>query len=229
MTKDSISPELRRQAEAHDAPGNQMIKEARALLRAGKLQEAEQKCRQAMEYFRDNELSIPYELLGDILLAKGEYQKALDEYAVFSRSGWSTTLHINIALCYLRLGDLDKAKEAYLDEIQTERGLRPEHMPGTEDLKSMELTLMLALSGVHSGDSPEALKYLLAAEKLAPENWEIVDAIGQRLDYMERYDDAIPYYKRAIKLGGDKVPYEHQVRVEMYDMQHGHPHPPHRF
>jgi len=211
--------------EEISAHGGALRKQAQALLQAGRFDEAEQVCREEIAFYEPfGTAALAHEGLGDILLAKGEYQKALDEYVVFSRNGDSNTLYLNIALCYVRLGDLEKARKAvqsYPEKQIAQLAADPpvEGARSTGDLKSMELVLMLALAGVHSGDSPEALKYLLAAEKLAPDDWEIADTIGQRLDYMARYDDAIPYYKRAIRLGGDKVSYRHRTRVEMFDLQ----------
>ncbi len=207
------------------AQGSQIELQARALLRAGKLQEAEQKCREEIAFYQvHNWNTTGQQLLGDIQLAQGKYQDALDTYAIVRENSDDVETWLDTSLCYVHLGKLEEAQKAF--RSCPDASLRklaadppPEGAPGVGDLKSMELTLMLALAGTHSGDSPEALKYLLAAEKLAPENWAIADAIGQRLDYMARYDDAIPYYKRAIKLGGDKVSYEHRVHVETYDLQ----------
>ncbi len=230
-----LSPEERRRSDEISAHGYQIHLAAQALLRERKLEEAEQKCREEIAYYQSlGGHTTANQLLGDIQLAQGKYQDALDTYAIVREHSDDVETWLAMSLCYVRLGKLEEAQKAF--RSCPDEGLRKlaSDPPapgaiGVGDLKSMELTLMLALAYVHSGDSPEALKYLLAAEKLAPDDWGIADTIGQRLDYMARYDDAIPYYKRAIKLGGDKVSYEHQVRVEMYDMQHGHPHPPHRF
>ncbi len=220
-----LSPEERRRSDEISAHGYQIHLAAQALLREGKLEEAEKKCREEIAYYQSlGGRTTVNQLLGDIQLAQGKYQEALDTYAVVREHSDDTETWLAMSLCYIRLGKLDKAQEAFRacpseDLRKLASDPPPAGAPGVGDLKSMELTLMLALSGVHSGDSPEALKYLLAAEKLAPENWEIVDAIGQRLDYMERYEEAIPYYRRALKLGGDKVSYHHRMRVEMYDLQ----------
>lgn len=208
-------------AEIH-AQGGGLHKKAQALLRAGKLEEAERVSREEIAFYEKfGEATISRQLLGDILLAKGQYEEALQEYAVLRRSGWSTTLHINIALCYVRLGGLDKAVEAYRDQIETELGPGPhlENIPGTEDLKSMEITLLLKLADVYSGSSGEALKYLKAVAELKPDDWAITERIGLTLYRLKRYDEAIPYYKRALELGGDKVSDRTRTRVEMYERQ----------
>lgn len=222
-----ISPELRKKWREHDAPGNQMIKEARDLLRANDVEGAERKCRQAMEYFRENEISIPHELLGDILLAKGDYEAALESYDHSLFYGDSDFIYIHISLCYIRLGDLEQARKSFLMCPWTDlRKLAADplpddmkDMPGTKDLKSMEATLMMALAIITADGYEQKLKYLQAADKLVPESWLIADKIGQMLDRLNRYGEAVTNYRRAMQLGGDKVSYDHRMRVEMFDLR----------
>ncbi len=194
---------------ARVAPGYEMLKAAQALLVQDKLQEAEQKCREALEFLHRNDHSetalVPLELLGDIQLAKGEYKEALKSYAIAPLR--SAACPVNTALCYVRLGDLEQAKKSCPDKMlaQYASESHPEAMPGTRDLKSMEATLLMALANIYGADSAQELKYYKAAEKLAPTNWHLAEGLGWTLDDRGRSDEAVRYYKRAVQYGGDKV------------------------
>lgn len=223
------SPEGRRQAAAEGEQAAQLHQKARTLLKEGKLEEAEQAWREEVAFWQahDTTSAGTDQLLGDIQLAQGKYKEALATYAIVLRSSDNPQIFLGIAQCYLRLGDLEKSREA-LQESPDE-GLRkladdplPEDlkdMPGTHDLKAMEATLMMVLAASTSDGYEEELKYLQAAEKLSPENWFIADRIGQTLDRLNQYDKAVVYYRRSMQLGGDKVSYDHRMRVEMFDLR----------
>ncbi len=219
----TTSSEMRARGEALMAPGTRLSKEARTLLRQGKLEQAEQKCRQAQAFFRSTpapyEADFLYEDLGDIQLAKGEYRKALESYAIARRYSADAELPLHTALCYIRLGDFKKAKQlcpdnrlvdaAYLDAA------RADYLPRTDNLQSLEATLLLVLGmrEFMAQEAKTALSYLEPAGKLAPKSWFIAELTGRALDDLNRRDEAVLSYKLAVQLGGDKVSHQTQARA----------------
>lgn len=200
------------------APGEQMQTEATVLFKAGRIPEAEEKCRQALAFLRRTPIAQePRELLGDIQLAKGQYKEALESYGVARRYSANPRLSLNVALCYVRLGDLKMAQHFCPDEALAHLVSAPlQELPGTQDLSSMEARILYAhgVDAYMTAEAQEALKSFQAAERLAPANWWIAYMVGRSLDRLNRSDEAVPYYKRAIHYGGNKVPQGARRRAE---------------
>jgi tetratricopeptide (TPR) repeat protein len=223
-----VTREAREREEAITAPGNALDQQALTLLIQGKLEDAERVCREAMAFWQTlNTTSTQgLELLGDIQLAQGKYEEALATYAIVRQNSDNVQTSISIAQCYLHLGDLEKSRKAlqecpWTDLRKFAADPLPEElkdMPGTKDLKSMEATLMLALAIITPYGYEHKLKYLQAADKLTPDSWLITNRIGDTLYDLKRYEEAISYYRREMQIGGDKTPYHHRTRVEMYDL-----------
>lgn len=222
-----LSPEARARGDEIIAYGEQINQQARALLREGKLDEAEEKCREEITFYQAHSLgNAGRRLLGEIQLAQGKYQDALDTYTALRQNNDDPQLYVSIALCYVRLNKLEEARkvlQAYPEEWMRKQAADPppedlKGMPGMADLKSMEATLMLTMATMAPDGYEEQLKYLLAAEKLAPKNALIADRIGEMLYRLERYEEGVLSYKREVQLGG-KLSYRDQMRVEMFDLR----------
>jgi len=205
----------------------QAEKHARQLLRGGNFAEAEVECRRAMALSPIINGKPWYgntpQLLGEINLAQGNNQEALVSFLEARVSTHSLMLDLNTALAYCRLGNFGMAKKHYPSQtiVNLTDGKSLAEWPQGDDLRSLEASILLAqgLDAASSADATGALPYLRAAGKLAPQNWFIAEQTAYALDYLNRRDDAVPYYRRAIELGGDKVSYEHRMRVEMYDLR----------
>ena len=224
-TKHPITSEEQERLQAAFAPAHKLEKEARDLFEAGRLEEAEQKCRESIAL---NQALIPefapLRLLGDIQLARRDYKGALESYGVNRPKSMRhipgyPELCIRIAQCYLGLGDIKAARKFYA--YATARRTRLESLPGAGSLRSLDASLLL-LRGLEVNGWPEqALRYYQAAGKLAPENWSIVERTADTLYWLKRYDEAMPYYRRLLKHQGERASYDMRMRVEMYDIRHG--------
>ena len=227
VTANPIPPEITKQMDAALVPYGEAVKKATELLNQGKFVEAEAECRRALTlvllingkpWYGEE---VP--LLGDILLAQGRNQEALDCYLRIVTSSVPDNPehpHSNIgaALAYCRLGNFKMAKRYF------PRNDSPEwHKVWRGGIEAFEASLLYSRAGEESSHSNYrmALFYLKQAEKLAPPNtkWFLADMIGDAMYDLHRYDDAVTYYRRAMELGGAKVSYEHRMRVEMFDLR----------
>ena len=206
-------------------------KSARALLDKGQLVAAEAECRRALKldviFFVNGVPDPPQEsgmrLLGDIQLAQGKYQEALKSYGV-NNPHRMRQLHggpemcLKIAQCYVGLNDFERALKFYNYLIRRHPAWNKD-LPGAGNLHSLEATLLMLRAG-DGRSSEQALLRFRAAEKLAPTNWFISDTIGELLHDMDRYDEAVASYRRAMQLNIARVSYGHRLRVEMHDEWH---------
>jgi tetratricopeptide (TPR) repeat protein len=182
------------------------------LLRRGELAQAEEECRRALS-ISPKLHGNPYRgstraLLGEILLAQGRNSEALDcflqgEHHVIPQ--WTTVL--STALAYCRLRDLEMSRKLYEDIQKHTVNSQEEDLPGTGGPRTLEASILLARAtqAYLQHDYEGALLDLNAAGELAPQNWVIVEQTAQVLDRLDRPDEAMPYYRRAVQLGSDKV------------------------
>lgn len=229
------SPEFNEALNKADEPRAEAVRQARKLFDKGDLVGAETWCRRALTLtplvsgkpWHHEEVPM----LGDILMIQGRYEEALECYlsivADQRRRGNlepddpdHPTPNIGAALAYCRLGDFEMAKK-YFPAAVVDADTASEEMkeyPGSGDIRALEASLLFIRGSQEGSFSPQALRHFEAAEKLAPDNWMIVNRIGYVLYDLKRYEEAIAYYRREMQLGGDKTPYHHRMRVEMYDL-----------
>lgn len=220
-TKNSFSPEQQARIKAAMAPGNKLYLESRALFRAGRMEEAEQKHHEAMAAYKANGMSVGLEReLADIQLARGKFKEALEIYGVNRPKSMRhipgyPELCLRIAQCYVGLRDIKAARRFYGYAIARRTHL--ENLPGPGSPRSLEASLLLLRGFEVNGWPEQALRYYQAAGKLAPENWLIVEQTAKTLYWLKRYDEAMPYYRRLLKHQGKDASYDMRMRVEMYD------------
>ena len=202
-------------------PGYVMMKEATELWRAGDLDAAEGKCREALQVFRTYIANLPKDLPGDatymlgkpktilanIQLAKGQYKAALEGYREvtddFSKVHTSSSefdIFLNVALCYIRLGDYEKAKKFYSNEILlNDSSVSKEELPGTDNPRALEASILLTRGTM--AQPKEALTDYESASKLAPRNGMLAYVQARTLMDLKRYDEALPMFTRAVRFG----------------------------
>ena len=202
-------------------PGYVMMKEAAELWRAGDLDAAEGKCRKALQFFRTYIANLPKNLPGDatyllgepktilanIQLAKGQYKAALEGYrevtenfSMVHTSSSEYDIFLNVALCYIRLGDYEKAKKFYSDEILLrDSNFSKEDLPGTDNPRALEASILLACGTLANAEG--ALANYESAIKLAPRNGVLAYRQAMLLMRLKRYDEALPMFARAVRFG----------------------------
>ena len=181
------------------------------LLRAGKLDEAERKVSAAIAFLRsknfvDGNLD---RLLADIQLEKGEYRKALENYHVNRPASMRHIPHyaelcLKIALCYLRLGEIEASKKFYGYATNNKLGQSVSaELPGVADRRALEASILTNL-GFYAetvADSERALNFYQAANKMAPQNSLLLYRQAMLLMWLKRYDEALPMLARAVRFG----------------------------
>ncbi len=186
-------------------PGDDRVKAARELLHKGDLDAAERKCREAIKIFRGSYAADwPKELLGDIQLAKGQYEEALESYGVARSHSANPGLSLNVAFCFIRLGDYKNAKKSYSDRyLLRNTGVNKEDLPGIDDVRALEASILLARGAEarSTGDYKEAVANFEPALKLAPRNGMLAYVQARTLMDLKRYDEALPMFTRAVRFG----------------------------
>jgi len=94
--------------------------------------------------------------------------------------------------------------------------IRKDDLPGTDNLRSLEASILMALGAEAdvTADPQNALPHYKRAAMLSPRNWLLGELTGKCLDELKQYDEAVPYYKRAVQYGGDKVSREVKRRAQ---------------
>jgi len=218
------------------APSGEATRQARKLFEEGDLVRAEYWCRRALTL-------VPFisgkpwygeelPLLGDILMAQGRPEDALECYlnevanqrlhgALKPDDPDHPTRNLNIALAYCRLGNLKMAKKYFPDSfIITEIGSEAwKEYPGNGDIRALEASLLFIRGGQESSFPLRRLSYFEAAAKLAPKNVMIASQIGDRLYDLNRYEEAIAAYRRAMELGGETDGWGNPLHIVIDNLQ----------
>lgn len=189
---------------------------AEAEIKSGNLSEAEK----VIEQFKDNNQSTAMLLQADILLKKGEEQKALKSYSDAWQLQPSNPLAIRTFGLQKRLGKEQEAR-AFLEMWLTALPESPEALTfkGTENLmsgntKEAILDLEKAIAArpespmiinnlawaYQSIGNPKAESLAKRAVQLAPENAAILDTYGWILYKAGKKDEALDILDKALKL-----------------------------
>ena len=197
--------------------------EARALLRAGKLTEAEQVAIVGQALWLRDPQRLPHPmfqwLLGDVRLRQGRYADALQYYQLASKHSARSGEELNIALCFVRLGNDEMARQFYSDQtLLRYSSISLRELPGTNNHQALEASILLAhgLEGYLTHQEQEALEDLDAAGKLAPHNGLIAYYAAQCLLRLKRSQDAVPYLQRAAKYGHGQIAKESARYIDAY-------------
>ena len=184
-------------------------KQAKARYASGDLKGAADECLQSLASaptVGGQRQSLPFvqRLLGRVYLRQGRNQDALKAFQACFRSIPDAGQNLDIAIAYARLGDYQHACAFYSDRAITQyrisdEPLKPEDLPGTGNLKSVEASALLArgVDEFFEERQDEALDDFMAAERLAPDNALIAYYCSQTLLEKGRSTEAIPRLKKV--------------------------------
>lgn len=227
------TPIDRKWADAFDAKVNRALaveKEARQLLKERRFADAEKACYRALSLSPTIQgqpaNTTAMQLLGDVRLEQKQYQKALETYFRARQHTRNLELDLNIALCYLKLGDVDKAHKFYNEkklfdkrlgnnQLPGEKETYMASLPGTETAKTMEASIYFARGREKSSFAQvnEAVEDYKKALVLVPHNALISYSCAWDLASFYRGEEAIPYWARAAAFGKGYIAEEGRNRV----------------
>ena len=208
-----IPEEMQKSIRAQSALSQAAEKEARRLFKEGRFAEAEAAARRSLE------LSIKIngqptsmtalQLIGDIYMAQKRYQDALDTYAKAREHTRNLELDLSMALAYVRLGDLEKARRFYSQEKfyarfpEEDRDQVGPQLPEPTDAKTFEASIFYTLGAEKSSyaATEEAAEAYQKALDLFPRNGRFAYLLARKLMRLKRYDEALPMFARAVRFG----------------------------
>lgn len=141
-------------------------------------------------------------LQGRIRLEQGRYTEALILLKAEDKLDREGILDLDIALCYVKLGDLAMARQFYSDNAIVGKYLLTESdLPGTDTAANFEASIRFARGMDYYGRSLylPALDEFALAEALAPEIGAIPYYSGRTLIYLNRYLDSKPFFEKALQ------------------------------
>ena len=203
------------QKEADEANKRESVanKKAQQLFEEGHLAEAEQACYDALAVsLKINGEStdiVAKLLLGDIYRDQERYKKAIEVDQDALRHGTGDGVDLNLAWCYLKLGDLKNAHRFYSEEKffadlpANQKNDDLSMLPGDKTPKTMEVSLLYA-RGCENDSHAEVEKANALWKKaleLAPRNALAAYKIARNLDFLGKGDEAVPYWARAAVFG----------------------------
>ncbi|RYZ87044.1 MAG: tetratricopeptide repeat protein [Proteobacteria bacterium] len=156
-------------------------------------------------------------LLGKIALADGNVDEALQRFLDYQQTSYTNDgLELNIALCYIRKGDYERAGEIYkkwIDENVSES--IAQDLPGTTGSQVFEASILAvrALNADSMGQYEKAVRDYTAASRLAPNNALILHRKGLSLMKARRGEEAVTAFKQVLQLGNS--PYTEEAKQQI--------------
>jgi tetratricopeptide (TPR) repeat protein len=204
-------------------PTEHSLRTAQDLYRSGDLVGAERAARETITLaagLSPLAQELARRLVGQIRMQQGRYKDALEWLGADWLAGKDARLDLDIALCYVRLGNYTKAKRFYSDKaLLRYTSIQPEDLPGASNPQSLEASILLA-RGLDkfftASGQMDALSDLNAAGRLAPRNGLISYYAGMSLVHMDRPAEAAPYFRRAAQYGRGKIAQDAQKRAAAY-------------
>lgn len=136
--------------------------------------------------------------IGDILRAAGRFDEALAAYARAASFSASTTPLTRQGDLYLRLGQADRALDAYEAALAL--------APGDADaLLGLAQAYALRGGGVDQADFANAETRIRRAAQLAPDNVNVTLALGDLYTAYGRHGDAADQYRQALAAQPDNI------------------------
>lgn len=221
-----ISPEQWEKMDALLEPSSKMRLQAEQLLQAGDVVGAEQAANKSLKMLQElgplGEMNIKslQRVIGDIHLAKGEYKKALDAYAVNIKISNSMEVKTGIALCFIRMNNYEMALNFYSDQyILQYSSMEKKSLPGTNSNRALEASILLArgMDFSTSGRNTQALADFEAACKLVPNNGLALYCSGLTFARLHRDKEAEDRLRSAIQYGKGNV--LKQAQSELNDLR----------
>ncbi|MDH4270379.1 MAG: tetratricopeptide repeat protein [Candidatus Aminicenantes bacterium] len=149
----------------------------------------------------DKELAALFEK-GDALLSRGDYVEAQNVFQEFAAKYPEVyQVHLNIGMCYLKTGELDKAQaefELVLEKVLAAHG----------DYKKDPAATQKAFSGLGEvalkrDDFETAQNCFSRALEISPQDEVAAYNVGEIFFSSQRIDEAIAYFERAISVKPD--------------------------
>lgn len=121
---------------------------------------------------------------------------------------WDERYQVDVALCYLRLGDEASARRIYQNQsLDYAEYLRAaDDLPDTTSLVGLETSILLSRGSMAQKEAGylQAASDYLAAQRLMPGNGYLAFSLAMSLQMLERFADAKKYYELAISIGQGK-------------------------
>jgi len=221
------------QREMEEANRRESIanKKAQQLFEQGRLAEAEQACYDALavslKINGEPTDTTAMQLLGDVYREQKRYKEAIEVYGNSLKHGiGDDDVPLNIAWCYLKLGDLKNAHQFYSEEKffadlpPAQKAMYIISLPGTKTPKTMEASLLFALGCEKSGhaDVDNSVPYFKKALLIVPHNALIAYKCARDLARFSRKEEAVPYWARAVVFGKGFIAEESLIDLHNYLM-----------
>ncbi len=223
--KNAMSPEEREALDTQSRHSHEAEQQARQLLKERRFKEAAKACHRALALSaKINNQPInrtALQLMGDIFQEQGHYQEAIDAY----RKAPGNSRDSDIALCYLKIGDMKNARKFYNEEIffgskvdlpPAKKAIYMTSLPGTKTTKTMEASILFARgckkeSVAQLDEAVEDFKRVLV---LVPRNALAARSIASDLGTLYLGEEATPYWARAAVFGTGDVAQEGMSRLK---------------
>lgn len=162
-----------------------LLAEADAFHRAGRLHEAEQAGRRAIQ--ADPANALGHNFLGLVLAAQGKPDEAIAWFqSAVERNPDDAQAHNNLGVTFERLGRLDEAATSFRRAVQ----LRPDYAEAHNNLG-----VALGKLGHHD----EAVACCRRALELKPDNVDAHNSLGVALERQEKLDEAAACFRQVVK------------------------------
>lgn len=208
-----IDPEERAEYDALFAESRHRLSEARSLYASGNLLGAEQACLASMAatpIIGGQKQPAPFvpRLLGRIYLAEGQNQKALEWFRSTYSNTVDSSIDLDVALAYCRLGNYEQARRFYSDQAILQyhvagKDADAQDLPGADSPQSLESSILLArgIDAFFEARKNDALADFAAAAILVPQNPLIHYYSGMALLHLGRYAEAALHFQSAASSG----------------------------
>ena len=186
-------------------PANEASLMSRALYNQGRFAEsfaaADRAIALARYWQRGLLVEEAHRLQGRNLVEMGQYRRALPYLDKDYRIGQSEALDLDLTLCYLKLGDPERARRHYSDQLvlRYNHDLAAKDLPGTGNTTALEASIRFARAldlDTSSRKTLAAAEYA-RAEALAPNNRVIPYYRGLSLHYAGHDDLAAAHFVKA--------------------------------
>ncbi len=138
---------------------------------------------------------------GNNLFQQGKYLEAAEKFReILKEAPELYQIKINVANCYLKAGDYDKAIEFYqkaLEDIKKKGGLESDRRAASRALSG------LGEAWLGKGDLQKAFQYFKKSVELLPEDEVAAYNVGVILFNNMKTEEAIKYFQLAVKIKPD--------------------------
>ncbi len=139
---------------------------------------------------------------GNSLIEEEKYEEALEVFEEFKiKYPGIYQVHLNIAICYLKKGELDKAETEFQFVLDKTLELHGDYT--ADPAASLRAFSGLGELYILKGDFEKGQDYLTKALAISPEDEVAAYNVGQIFFSNQRPDEAIKYYKLAIQIKED--------------------------